>query len=272
MAEGFNEWGDYGAEEEWQSRSTIRKIFSFRSFKQALKLLGALFVITIVAILGYRLSTGLSVPNNTKKLVWTDNLIAAYEKNNNLAVYVQTPEENYEEDGAFSIHSFKFIPEINQVQLTIKYNVSTNKFLAGEFPDDEIDDFPFVFALRDNTGKIYNDFKYTYYKKGLYTYARLVYDNVDLFSSSIVPVTKEYFTPDASLSQYIYKGSYAPSTKDNKVTMLFLDSYYENDIHYGSLSWAHALTVYKSSLPLEKYNISKDAPSKASINEFIAQK
>lgn len=288
MAEGFREWGEYGKEEEWRSRPPIKKVFSFRTLKKILKIICIVLISAVYLVLGYRLITGLGVPGAATKLVWLDNTKAAYNaEGGDLSVYAQTPEATFGEDGRFSIYQMKFIPEISQLQLTIRYNRSTvaalkssieKKYAAPEGATAEekaeaqakteealsmIDDAPFAFILRDDAGKVYTKYSMTSFKKGLYTYVRLVYDDVELFNTETAPRDSGYFSPDEKYSDIIYKGANKSVAMSSDISYLYIDFYYENDVKYDSESWADPLLVYRSGLELTEYDVKKDPPEKA---------
>ena len=171
MAEGFREWGNYFAEEEWKRRSPLRKFFSFRTLKKILKFVCIVLVVGVYVVLGYRLITGFGVSKNAMKLIWTEKAYEAYEKyGKNLVVYEQEPDAIYGEDGCFSIHNMLYIPETNEVQCIIRFNKSTIDRLKESLTNGlttvaekdaalaKVDNFPFAFNLRDQDNNIYSDY------------------------------------------------------------------------------------------------------------------
>ena len=287
MAESFREWGDYGAEEEWQSRTPIKKFFSFRTFKRVLKIIGIIFIVLIYAILAYRLITGLGVPDKAKKMLWTPSDIAAYEESgSNLTIYVQEPEAQFGNDGHFSIYLVKYIPETSQIQLTLRYNRSTIADLKSDLtslytPDDsatdeekaaaaealesalaKVDDAPFAYILRDNTGKTYTNYYISSFTSGLYTYVRLAFDGVELFNTETVAASHGYFDPDEEYSDIIYKGINKSASVSSDISYLYIDFYCSGDVKYDMKSWADPLLVYRSGLKIDEYDYSKDLPNK----------
>lgn len=294
MSEGFREWGDYGAEERWQNLPPIKKLFSFRTLKRILKILCIVILCVIYGLLAYRLITGLNIPAAATKMLWTDSARAAYDKNGgNLAVYSQEPESTFADDGRFSVYEMKFIPETNELQLTIRYNRATVKALKEDIlkkfaaPDgasseeaaaasalaqravDEVDDEPFAFVLRDDKGRLYTSYTYSAFEKGLYTYVRLSFEGVALFDTDISPADHGAYSPDEKYSGIIYKGANKSDEISSDISYLYLDFYYENDVKYESGSWADSLFVYKSSMQLSKYDISKDAPKSDGADKMI---
>lgn len=286
MAEGFREWGDFNREEEWKSRPPIRKIFSFRAFKLVVKIICASLVIGVYAILAYRLATGLGIPEKAKEMIWDEKAYNAYSASGgNLTVYAQDPEATFGNDGRFSIYQMRYIPDIDQVQFTIRYNRSTvaalkdeiaaNYAVGDDATDEErlaaenaaaaalemVDNDPFVFVLRDQDGNVYADYSYTAYSSGLYTYVRIAFDNVSFFNTKTAPAERNYPTPSDEFSSIIYKGPCVADTISSDISYLYLDFYYENDVQYDAESWADPLLVYRSGLELEEYDYSKHMPS-----------
>jgi len=294
MAEGFREWGEYGAEDEWKSRPPIKKIFSFKTFKRVLKIIGIIFIAAVYAILAYRLFTGLGVPDKAKKMLWTQSDIDAYnDSDGNFTVYYQEPEAQFGKDGRFSIYHVKYIPVTDQIQITLRYNRSTVESLKKDLitlytPGDSATDeekaiaendlaealalageTPFAFILRDNTGKIYSDYYISSYTSGLYTYVRLAYDGVELFNTEKVAASHTYFDPDEKYSDIIYNGINKSASVSSDISHLYIDFYYSGDVKYDERSWADPLLVYISGLKIDEYDCSKDLPS-SGIDDNIA--
>lgn len=139
MAEDFNDFGSYRRElenEEFRNRSLIRKIFSFRALKFLIKCFGYLLIFMVFAILLWRIFSS-KLPKDASKLVWTDNAYAAYEElGDDLLIYTQDVGKVYDKDGKFSLYSLHYIPAVNEMQFTIRYNKSTLDKLAEELTDE----------------------------------------------------------------------------------------------------------------------------------------
>lgn len=283
MAEGFREWGNYFAEEEWKRRSPLRKLFSFRTLKRILKFVCVVLVVGVYVVLGYRLITGLGVSKNVMKIVWTDKAYEAYEKyGENLVVYEQEPDANYAEDGCFSIHNMLYIPETNEVQCIIRFNKSTIDRLKESLTSDlttveekeatlaNVDEFPFAFNLRDQDNNIYSDYYITSYTEGLYVYARLSFNGVDFFKTETVLPQNDFPAPDEKYSDIIYKGSNKNNVISTDISYLYIDFYYENDVKYDEVPWADPLLVYHSDKKLEKHSFSKNIPTKPEQLTFVS--
>ena len=283
MAEGFREWGNYFAEEEWKRRSPLRKFFSFRTLKKILKFVCIVLVVGVYVVLGYRLITGFGVSKNAMKLIWTDKAYEAYGKyGKNLVVYEQEPDANYGEDGCFSIHNMLYIPETNEVQCIIRFNKSTIDRLKESLTADlettkekdavlaSVDDFPFAFNLRDQDDNIYSDYYITSYSEGLYVYVRLSFNNVDFFKTETALPQNNFPAPDEKYSGIIYKGSNKNNVISTDISYLYIDFYYENDVKYDEMPWADPLLVYHSDKDLEKHSFSKNIPTAPEQLTFVS--
>lgn len=279
MAESFREWGDYGEEEQWQNKSTVKKIFSFRTLKLIVKAICVLLIAGIYAILAYRLITGLGVPKKATSILWTDEATAAYEASNGaLVIYTQEQDDTIGKDGRFSVYSVKLIPEIDEVQLTVRYNRSTVKALREQTESantDEaekaaalslIDDEPFVYLLRDNLNNVYTEYTEYTYTEGLYTFVTLAFDDVKLFNTVIAPSSDGLFTPDEEYSGLIYKGQSKGETVSSDISYIYIDFYYENDVQYNGKSWAAPILIYRNGLEMSVYDYSKDLPENSPID------
>lgn len=279
MAESFREWGDYGEQEQWENKTPVQKIFSFRTFKRIIKAICIVLIVGIYAILAYRLITGLGVPKKATAILWTDEATAAYEESGGaLVIYTQEQDDAMGKDGRFSVYSVKLIPEIDEVQLTVRYNRSTVKALREQtesaYTDEAardaalalIDEEPFVYLLRDNDNNVYTDYTEYSYTEGLYTYVTLAFDNVKLFDTEIAPSSDGYFSPDEEYTGLIYKGQNKGEAISSDISYIYIDFYYENDVEYNGKSWAAPILIYRNGLEMSVYDYSKDLPTSTQID------
>ena len=280
MAEDFNDYGSYRKyleDEEFKSRPLIRKIFSFRALKFAIKWFGYLLIISVFAILFWRMFSSRN-PKQTSELIWTKNSYAAYETlGNDLLIYTQDVGKTFDKDGKFSIYELRYIPATDELQFTIRYNKSTIGQLADhltkeaqeELGDDftssdivkeeTLPQFPFVFALRDDQGNVYTESEYNTFTKGRYNYIRIAFSGVDLFNVEKSTPSSYFPTPDTENSSYIYKGRFEPVYVADSVDYIYLDSYYiEDDVREKSFS--DQIVVYRSDRRTELYDYSKERP------------
>ncbi len=272
MAEDFNDWGSYRRElenEEFAQRPLIRKIFSFRAFKMALKGFGYFLIFMVFAILFWRIISS-KLPAAASKLLWTENSYAAYEeKGNDLLIYTQDVGKVFDKDGKFSLYEFHYIPAANEVQFTIRYNKSTVDKLAEELTEElrevmgesfteadiitaeNLPEYPFVFKLRDNEGNIYESYEYTTFTKNRYTYLRVAFSGVDLFDIKKSAPTVNFPVPNAPASDYIYKGPLSSEYESNSIQTLYVDSYYAGDMSH---KFAEQITLYRTDRRTENFS------------------
>lgn len=280
LAEDFNDYGNYQRyteEQEFKKLPLIKKIFSWRGFKIFLKLLGYLIIISIFAILFFRMCT--SKPSDEAvKLIWTNNSYKAYKDNgDNLNIYTQNIGNPLDKDGKFAVYDFRYIPETKEVQFTIRYNISTvetlateltkkkKELLGEEFTDndvitsDSLPELPFLFTIRDDKGNVYTESEYVTFNKNLYTYLRITFSGVDLLTTEKNTPSSYFPSPDTDSPSFIYKGRFKAENKVSPVTYLFLDSYYKEDYTLGN-SFSDTLTFYRAERGLNLYDYKKEKP------------
>lgn len=125
LAENYNDYGDYSEELVYQSKSRIRRFFSFRTLKTILKALGILIILLVYGLLFFRLCTG-SPPKRLSDILWTEKLYTLYTENGGtLVAYTQEPTQNVAKDGYFGVYDIIYLPEADEFQLTVRYNNSS---------------------------------------------------------------------------------------------------------------------------------------------------
>ena len=153
-----------------------------------------------------------------------------------------------------------------------KFNALIEERLAKSLEEDPINasdsEYPFVFVLRDNYGKVYAEYEYLSDTKTLYHYQRLSFSGIDLFGEAQTSPAHVYPSPDASDPAYIYKG--ANASESNAITYLYLDMYYEKEIDVNGEAFSYPLQVYTSEVELELYDFSKEIP--AGLTEGLSEK
>ncbi len=137
MAENYNDYGDYSEELVYQSKSTLRKFFSWRTLKRVLKVLFLLLILFVYAILFFRLCSG-SPPKSLTRLIWTESMLTAYaQAGEDFIVYSQEPAEHIAQDGYFGVYDIRYIPATEELQLTVRYNNSSTEKLEEELTEKE---------------------------------------------------------------------------------------------------------------------------------------
>ena len=144
-----------------------------------------------------------------------------------------------------------------------KYNALIEERLAASLAENPINvsdsQYPFVFVLRDNYGKVYTTYEYISDTKTLYYYQRLSFEGIDLFGDGQVSPETLYPSPEAENPAYIFKGPHA--SESNEITYLYLDMYYEKAVDVYGEAFSYPLQVYVSDVRLEPYDFSKELPA-----------
>lgn len=280
MAEDFNDWGSYRKmqeDEEFAGRSVIRKIFSFRALKFAVKGFGYLLLISIFVILFWRIFSS-RLPKDASNILWTEDSYAAYETlGNDLLIYTQDVGKVFDKDGKFSLYELIYIPASKELQFTIRYNHSTVDTLAAEltqkamdtlgdsFTDDdivtssELAAMPFAFKLRTGDGIVYDEYQYTTFTKNRYTYVRISFSGIDLFDVERNTPTVNLPVPEVSNPDYIYKGAFSAEYTKAPTEIVYVDTYYEPDFECGE-AFATPIALYRSDRKTTVYDYRNDRP------------
>lgn len=131
MAENWNDYGDYGEEERYRKSSLLGKIFSFKTFKRVLKYFVILLLLSVYVLLAFRLCSNGPSPN-MRKLLKTENNVAAYEKYGKLSVFSQELDAFITGDGSFAVYDVRLIYETSEIQFTVRYNNSIAEALRDK--------------------------------------------------------------------------------------------------------------------------------------------
>lgn len=293
MAEDFNDFGSYRRElenEEFKQRSLIRKIFSLRALKFALKWFGYLLVFAVFAILLWRIFSS-KLPGSASEVIWTKNSYAAYEKlGDDLLIYTQDVGTVFDEDGKFSLYEFHYIPSAKEVQFTVRFNKSTIDRLAEELTEEKqkalgeaftdadaitpemLGELPFAFALHDEDGNVYTAYEYTTFEKNRYTYVRLAFSGIDLYDIEKGAPTPLYPTPVSPNPDYIYKGELKGEYVKSPTETLYFDAYFiDTFAEFGAdtdkMFIKKPIVLYRSARPTESLSYTKPK-SASSLTAF----
>lgn len=137
LAETYEDYGDYSEELLYQEKSTLGKIFSFRTLKKLLKFFALAIVVLVYGLLFFRLCSG-KPPKAFSGLIRTQTTVeACAASNGNLAVYSQDPVEHMAKDGYFSLYDVLYIPQAKQIEFTIRYNNSSTEALRTSLEKKE---------------------------------------------------------------------------------------------------------------------------------------
>jgi hypothetical protein len=289
LAEDFNDFGSYRQElenEEFRSRSLIRKIFSFRALKFVLKWFGYLLIFAVFAILLWRIFSS-KLPGAASDIIWTEDSFAAYEMlGDDLLIYTQDVGTVFDKDGKFSLYEFHYIPSAKEVQFTVRFNKSTIDKLAEELTEEKkeklgeafteadaitaemLGELPFAFVLRDNEGNVYTSYKYTTFEKNRYTYVRVAFSGIDLYDIEKGAPTPLYPTPSSPNPDYIYKGELKGEYVKSPIETLHFDAYFADTFaEFGANSEKSfiekPIVLYRSVRPTETLSFAKPKSTSA---------
>jgi len=282
LAEDFNDFGSYREElekEEFRNRSVIRKIFSLRALKFALKWLGYLLIFAVFAILFWRIFSS-KLPKAASQVIWTKNSFAAYEQlGSDLLIYTQDVGTVYDEDGKFSLYEFHYIPSAKEVQFTVRFNKSTIDRLAEELTEERkmmgfasadgdvitpemLGELPFSFALHDEKGNTYTAYEYTTFEQNRYTYVRVAFSGIDLYDIEKGAPTVLYPTPESPNPDYIYKGELEGEYVKSPTETLYFEAYFiDTFMEFGAdtdkMFIKKPIVLYRSARPTESLSYQK---------------
>ena len=273
LAENFNDYGDYMKEERYQAKSKIGKIFSFRTLKKVFRWLIVGLIIFIYVFFAYRIIESKMVFRHTD-MVWTNEAYASYGAlGDDFRIYTYDAESEFgidysknggSYDGRFSVYGMRYIPSVNELQFTVRYNSSTLDALREKYSLESVGAMPFRFILRDEAGNIYEKASYKYKRVGRYTYVNIVFSDIDLFDSVKKAPAESYPTATAPNAGYIYKGASKYGYEKSGISALYLNMYYSEDYDPTEESFGVHIAVYRNSYDLELFNYKKElknAPS-----------
>ena len=181
--EDFERYGDYDEIEESEPE---KKSF----LPLILKIVSAVLILAVVGALGVRMYNFNYYPDEMKKLYFNEKLTAYYtERGGDISAITQTlraPYDNPNEGNFFADHLI-VIPDINQLQICMRYNVSVeetleNAYGLSDFDTDNTEQFSFrLYRSGDSepyeTGRL-SVCKWDSYS--MYRYAKLVFDDVEI--------------------------------------------------------------------------------------------
>ena len=151
LAENFNDYGDYMKEERYQAKSKLGKIFSFRTLKKVFRWLIVGLIIFIYVFFAYRIIESKMVFRHTD-MVWTNEAYASYSAlGDDFRIYTYDAESEFgidysknggSYDGRFSVYGMRYIPSVNELQFTVRYNSSTLDALREQYSLESVGAMP----------------------------------------------------------------------------------------------------------------------------------
>lgn len=181
----------------------------------------------IYAFFIFRLCT-MDDPKEMTKIIWNDVSRAAYAADPaGFEALDQEPNTYINNEGTFWISNVVYLPSADQLQLTIKYNDSTLKYLKQALGDETLvlPDEPFSYSLLDEDGNRYTAYSSVSHHKQNYNYRRLVFEGIDM----------------------------------TDITDLYVDIYYVGNINYGETPYG-SLKAWDADLATTPHDVEKDLP------------
>ena len=160
----------------------------FQIIKKILKYAVYSFIAFIFLFFFWRIYTSGHDPKNLKRVEWNDALAQVYEDDaEQFRIYTQGDGNVMSDDGYFMTNYMHYIPDAKQLQVTLKYNRSTLRFLAQNLKLVPFGEEPFVFYLVDDDGKTLSS-DYTFFEDSyaLYRYYRITFYGVDISDAETV--------------------------------------------------------------------------------------
>lgn len=189
---------------------------------KSIKALFYLLIFAVNAILLWRIFTS-GDPSSLKTILVNENTLSAYEKYGNELQMFGQEQRTLSSDGKFSVTDAVFIPEAQQLQITVRYNNSTVRGLVEDFEldetpsrKDELFDITVVKTLdltpenkKDNTDSSnlrterYYPTKCVSEYKTLYCYRKLIFDGITV-EDAVGVFADMYYVGDIDYEQTPY--------------------------------------------------------------------
>ena len=188
------------------------------------RLLFSLFIFSVCGILVWRVFFSTKIPKELDSLLPNETLCEAYAENNGVLTLqyqeLSTISRAKDSYGYFSVVSYVFIPEADQVQLVFRYNNSTIRHLQEDYGLSELpkkSDHLFDVTLVVSNDPTPEDHTDDYLESGLET--------TRIFPSA-EPLREE--TSLYTFYRYVFDGV----SVEEITNSVYVDVYYTEDIHY----------------------------------------
>ena len=186
----YERYGDYNdiEDDEPGKRSPVMLI---------LKIITAVVCIGVVGIIAYRMITFNRYPDSMENVYFNETLTEYYNANGgDISVKTQVLRAPYSDNkvGNFFCDYLYVIDEIDQLQITVRYNKATVTRIADELGISLDDKDPDIFTYRlcasygDEEAVIYDTVSYSEFtESAMYRYNKLVFDGVEMSLDGGVP-------------------------------------------------------------------------------------
>ena len=178
-----------------------------------IKILVALCCLLVIGVLGLRIVLSEYTPTEMKNLALTDS-VRSYlnEKGKNAELKTQSIRFSYdnEKSGTFFAENLILVPEIDHLQITLRYNESTFEVLEEKYGLENLaaahQKQLLNFRLKDNYDRVYDNIVYEEVDQvAMYRYFKIAFDGVDLDPAENAPewIRLEIFV-DGSTEPFSY--------------------------------------------------------------------
>lgn len=181
--EDMERYGDYNdAEEEYDDGGGQKHPLTF-----VLKLICLFVCVATIGVVGYRIFLSEYTPAPMKNIAFTDALSAYYEATDGaIGAKTQSLRFSYDDEdkGTFFADHLIVIEGVDELQITLRYNLSTLPVLEEKYNLDPLDpeqnDY-LRFQLSDNYGRIYDTVSYRATDGlSMYRFIKLAFSGVEL--------------------------------------------------------------------------------------------
>ena len=181
----FERYGDYNEVDEAPGKNPVG-IF--------IKVVALTLCVCVIALIAFRMIIFNTYPNTMKQLTFDNNerLTAYYNENDgDIKVYTQSLRAGYDnpDEGNFFCDNLYVIPEISQLQVSLRYNVSLEETLREKYGAEvDLDDRSVFMYRLWTSGESENAEDHitghlavaSYDEQYMYKYVKLVFDDVRL--------------------------------------------------------------------------------------------
>ncbi len=150
-----------------------------------LRIMTAVICVGVISIIAFRLFTFNTYPDSVKNIYFNEKLTEHYNATDgDIGAKTQSLRAPYDDPdlGRFFCDYLVVIEDIDQLQITVRYNVATVAALSETLGYDVDGNDPEVFSYRlvDNYGKVYDTVGGSVFDtRAMYRYIRLVFDEVE---------------------------------------------------------------------------------------------
>ncbi len=157
-------------------KETILSLIKKITFKNVLKLIAVLIIITVYTLLLGRmyLAGDRGIMN---KYSPTEAFLSHSDENTE--ILTQNLNYSMDEEGYYRISNLVFVPQTGELQINVRYNNSTLNALKEHYPDAEYVNEPFYYELVDNNNNTYDFGGYISQSNIIYNFRKLLFKGID---------------------------------------------------------------------------------------------